>query len=504
MINLFLNGLASLPPPAEAVGAAIVPNHKGDKSFTLSTSTDTLAANYATGELCAFKHNIEPSVMWGAFHDLTDDVSAKDTGRLDFADYFQYFRWADPNAAPGATGSAKYKEIPDFTSTTWTSAGAAYFPVTVGAAKTKFYPNHGQELYDVSNGQYGYDYVNGVMGASNMAETNELVNYEKESFFSRFGYYPSVFAFSAYAYPQRAANSKPWRTRFLYGRWTTHAGITADAYTNYSTSNTLGDSRGKGGADFYDMDLSHRWENYTAAEVQTYMGAQLPKTRANKGWFHTFGHWHGEAKADIDAAFSLHYASDAACISLRKAVEHWIFRENYKLETRISGNKVTIDVILDKAYEVPHTLLTADVSIKLDFSGTTLAGFDFTCSTASLLVKKSANVILMEHPMVNPNGFTITLQKGAANYDSTALPTITSATANGTTVTITTSLPTKLALFVVDRNGSYLDATLLTRSNSRQASHTVTIPTADQQRDVYIGAITKAGQSVLSNPIQLL
>ncbi|MFW1778913.1 hypothetical protein ACG9XQ_17645, partial [Acinetobacter baumannii] len=62
--------------------------------------------------------------------------------------------------------------IPDYNSKAWTSLGQQYFPnVVIGETKADKYPNHGQQLFDKSNGEFGYDMVNQVMGASNLSET---------------------------------------------------------------------------------------------------------------------------------------------------------------------------------------------------------------------------------------------------------------------------------------------------------------------------------------------
>ncbi len=73
--------------------------------------------------------------------------------------------WVNPRTGVQET-------IPDHTSSTWTSLGKQYYPdVVVGASKNVRYPNHGQQLFDESNGEFGYDMVNQVMGASNLSET---------------------------------------------------------------------------------------------------------------------------------------------------------------------------------------------------------------------------------------------------------------------------------------------------------------------------------------------
>ncbi|OAV42829.1 hypothetical protein [Lewinella sp. 4G2] len=64
--------------------------------------------------------------------------------------------------------------IPDYYKTVWTASGAEHFTnARVGATKPERYPNHGEEMYDVSGGLYGHK--NGMAGTNRGEECYELI-----------------------------------------------------------------------------------------------------------------------------------------------------------------------------------------------------------------------------------------------------------------------------------------------------------------------------------------
>src|SRR5690606_9244528 len=66
---------------------------------------------------------------------------------------------------------------------------------TIGANKDVQTPNHGQQLFDLTDGELGYDFVNGVMGASDLEEWRAVVDGQQEWHLQTFGRLSSSFSY---------------------------------------------------------------------------------------------------------------------------------------------------------------------------------------------------------------------------------------------------------------------------------------------------------------------
>lgn len=167
---------------ANTLGASICPIFNGHIAIVCHNTDRLIDRHYALAEMYAFKHNVQCTSFLHAFGETTSSTldgitsvenqnygetikSVHNTGRISFGLYWRSDMWINPRTGAQET-------IPDYNALKWTSLGKQYFPnVVIDAAKSARYPNHGQQLFDVSNGDFGYDMVNQIMGASNLSET---------------------------------------------------------------------------------------------------------------------------------------------------------------------------------------------------------------------------------------------------------------------------------------------------------------------------------------------
>ena len=159
---------------ANTLGASICPIFNGHIAIVSQNTDRLIDGKYALAEMAAFKHNIQHTSFLHAFGDINAGENTNygatlkavhGSGRISFGLYWRSDMWVNPQT--GVQG-----QIPDYYSSTWTAAGAAVFAnAVVGVSKNNRSPNHGQQLYDISNGAYGYDMIYGRMGASNLSET---------------------------------------------------------------------------------------------------------------------------------------------------------------------------------------------------------------------------------------------------------------------------------------------------------------------------------------------
>ena len=141
-------------------------SHRFGAISTFSHQTDSRFENSIYGaEIYGFKNNVRlGAFITNLLGQFVNGVSSTEaTGLMRHDIYYGTDYWKNPV-------NGNIEVIPDYYGTKWTALGATYFNVTVGADKTARYPNHGQQMYDVTAGALGHDLVNGVKGASNHAE----------------------------------------------------------------------------------------------------------------------------------------------------------------------------------------------------------------------------------------------------------------------------------------------------------------------------------------------
>ncbi|TPE43965.1 hypothetical protein [Pontibacter mangrovi] len=485
-LGLFLSSLSRMgavqqPNPTGEMLAS-VSLHRYGAVMTFNQNTDTLGVNKYPSEFWAMKYNIKPTAFVSRYNGADNTLTG--FGRVEKSIYFQTDRWHNGSSV---------QLIPDYNSTTWSSAGAAVFNVTAGQSKPDRYPNHGQQMYDISGGGYGWDSASGA-GSNNLAELTGLIEAEK----SQYTEAPYTFSY------RNGRNDTPqvYEPYFLGGR-NSYFSTSGDSNTSYGAGAGLPNNK-TARLDYVNRASATRFADFetgvsslgipsggTYADSLAYLEQELLKTVNSKGFFQDFMHWHTAgtkvrdmyAKVrEVLAPYDVHYAG------YEEALRYMWTRQAVQAVS-VSGNTVSLTW---NSFDLPEAL-TVPVSIKIDTTGTDLAGKDITSSVGEVL-KKSANVFIVEVPY-NTASFTIS-EASTPSYIDLAAPVI-GFELSGTTLTVTTDKPCKVALWKATAGASEADLGAPDRSNVFQTQHTFTVNSTEQAGDLYIGALSERGQSAM-------
>lgn len=466
----------------------------------VSVDTDQLQTNkYEVAEMELFRHNVKGTVFSTHFNgNLTKQAQMMETGKIGFGLYFYTDYWTNPITSVNEI-------IPDYYATAWTSSGAGVFSNAVpGQSKLARYPNHGQEMYDISNGAYGYDFVNNVSGASNLSELKNWVDYQKNQ------HMLNNIRLSAFSYRNgRNDSSSVYIPYFLGAR--------------NSDSTTSGNATIMNPELIRSLDINKSsstrtwdaWQNMgaftTFADSLNYTKTQIERAISNGGWWQDFIHWHsvydtntlqyfGQMFAGVDAQingrdvwragygevleyFYLKEQIDIVGSFVREGKLYFYYRINDKFkETNTNGISNDVD----------ETMLNTPVSISISTLNTPLAGMDIICEQASLIRKIDVNTWIISVPLIRKiDGEIVSFQikQGSGSYYSNTKPAI-SRSVN----TFTSTVPSK---WVVWRKAAADGLNMIrevARDNVLKTSFTHTI---EAGYNYYIGAISKFGHSSL-------
>jgi len=470
------------------------------KSMLYSECTDTIATNAVFGELCMFKYNIKATAFFNNYNSANNSLAGNfhKSGRVDLGVYFPTDRWFKDGLVA---------LIPDYTATAWTSAGATAFANAVqGQSKPARYPNHGQELYDISGGVYGYDTINGVSGSNLLDEFNGLCSLVIDHYNSITGFNPSFFSY------RNGQNVSPivYMPYFLGAR-NSDFSTEGDANTFYGDVGFPNEVIDR--AKMVNRPSTTRWWDFwhalgsgTKQESIDYSVQEFEKTAVNNGWFNNFIHWHTASTSDLEEYFTmmgvLADEYEVHRSSYLEAIEYLWFKECIKRVTakEVSGNiEVYIEMrdimkggnISGIPTDIITELIRTPISLKINLDGTVLSGADIDCSTGYCL--KNNNEIIFEVPLSNyKEGFLKVVLKptNSPDYINFDKPTI-SYHPSEDGLTIETDQETKIVLYG-SSSGSEYDAIDLYRSESFETIHV-----SDAQDVKFIGAINRFGASNL-------
>ena len=521
-------------------------NHRYGSIAGIGFCTDTANLNSRyVGEMFACKHNIGRVTIFDNPYDSNsnyDRAEARLCGKTDYEIYFPTDRWFRNGAV---------ELIPDYSALAWTSAGAAVFAGAVeGVEKAYNYPNHGQEMFNVSGGLYGYDFVGDTPGTNNLAELYSMVEILKTWYYNIFGVMPIGVSYRN----GKTGCSQLLIPKFIFGRTSSYS-YAGDSRTAYGLSKINGEHLGL--PDNFDFNrvaglqesLSTRtWDAiYTAGLTETqsreYTTGEIAKAILHKGIALDFMHLHDAARApenlnfidniygDWDAQIGENFVHRA---SFGELMAYKFLRDSIK---RISGyehnGKVIItaevgDPYKSQQYEGMSTdlimaLLRTPISFKIDISGTSLAGSEISSDCVGIR-KISTNVYVVDVNLSNAKDGFMSVQLSATaspSYYDFSRPVISSCTNTGGILSITSNIPARLALFWTVRGGEPKTSRLLCRSNVLGTSHSINLNDSAVRNyynngsdpktlneilsgDIYIGAITDRSQSTLSSVYQLL
>ena len=229
-----------------------------------------------------------------------------------------------------------------------------------------------------------------------------------------------------------------------------------------------------------------------------HVGQALENAINAGGWYRDFTHWHTVEDGELDEYFSQQRSiigdRNVVTLSFMEAIEYMKLRQSItEIKFFEADGKIYITT------EMPYVPtfrrgVNTTISVEIDLSGTVLEGEEIKTNYG--VQKLGNNKFIIEVPI---DDYCIIESDINGQYLDFELPTITGVSRNGAILTVTTDKPTNVVVFETPLGGETHQATLRKRSNTMSTVHTINISDiAYSSRDIYIGAITETGQSVLS------
>ena len=485
-------------------------DHRFGATATWSQSTDTVQTNsFWWAEACAFRSNLAVTVFDNPFHQgsryvpTAEREAAAQTGRLSFQVYFASDSWFDPVRRAVTL-------IPDYYATVWTEAGVdAGFQVHAGAAKRSRFPNHGQQMLECSAGRFGYD-VERAAGAE-VDVLTKLVEIQTEWIRTHFGH------------PASAGGYRNGQTGAAYGMPTFLLGVrnsSANGDCSYGQSKGGTGTLGKGRT----PELTHREAasmplttragdmDRSQEEVQQHCATLLEKAIATHGWYRDFNHWHTSPRFEL--TLEEYYAGqrttmgshDVACLGFGEALQHKFLRDM----ASVTAREVAGGVVLQVSYADPYGTLPLQafhipLSVKVDLRRTALGDREVAAGACPIRKLATDGVVVVDAPF-HGREETVTVRlsaaKGTDHYLDFSLPNITEARRDGAFLFVRIDKPARVVLFTTPKGAGLRQVGPPARSNSLGVEHRLPLD-ARTDLDVYLGAITVTGQSILHGPLVL-
>lgn len=497
--------------PANKLGATILPIYNKHVAI-VSTNTDRLIDNkYALAELNAFKYNVQCTSFLHSLGDLIgentnygDTIKAlHNTGRISFGLYWRTDRWVNPL-------TNVQEAIPDYNATVWSATGAATFKNAVlGEAKLVRYPNHGQQMYDISDGDFGYDMVNGVMGASNTSETllhtEQQVNYIKDI---------SNLELTSASYTNGAQGGwnvlipKFFGVRNSVHTWSGNTGnikylglTRTEMMQEASTTRTWDASRTAG-----------QFLGDKAASI-AYTKTQIARAISSGGWFSDFMHWHSLYDTSDTTFFEpfmemIDVAIDGADVwraGNNEVNEYYVLANSIdKIGSYVHDNRAFVfirfnDMFADTntngiANEIDPTKIITPISIEIDLSGTTLAGKNIGSTQATTVRNLGLNKWVVNVLPVNTfkNGYMTFALEESANTDQLYTDTRPVLTKVGNVISAN-----QKCKFVVWRKAIGADDSTINAVHRTDSFETSFSYTFEQGYKYFVGGISRSRRSSL-------
>lgn len=502
--------------PSESIIPVEVCNHRFDADLTVSFQTDTREASSAHAvEAFGFKNSFRLGCFVSNIHGQTFGAKdCEDTGLVRNDIYFATDYWKNP-----ITGAIEL--IPDYYSAVWSSAGATFFNVTVGAAKATRFPNHGQQLFDISSGDLGYDLINGVEGANGSLELYGLYDYQNEWFQKEFGRNNSSISFRN----GQSGSANQLLKKVLSAR---NSGA-GDVYTSNASETYYGGTLGFRSSTLLDLRdyfksyrLSTRWWDYwntyipgvSEAFANSYLIQELNETSENAGWFKDFAHWHNAEGNDTLESLDNFLSLIKSTLSTKRvhtcsngeAIEYMFLRQCVQRITAKEKNQrilILTDVINifegEEFAGIPKDVffsqLNTPLTIKIDLTGTHLEGKNIATSFLKP-ISLGSNQYLVEIPFKSDQsgfGSLIISENSVADYRTLVQPSV-SKSVTGNVAIVTSNQRCKYVLFEAPSGFGLKDVVVKSRFQDYQFTHSITF---DITKENWVGVISESGQSNL-------
>ncbi len=484
--------------PDNKLGAEITPFFNGHVA-AISATTDRIIDNkYELAEIALFKNNQQGTVYLNPFG-VSNNENAdygnlirkiKKTGRIGFGLYYRTDYWINP-----LTGNQEV--IPDYYSTKWSANGATYFDVTIGAAKSVKTPNHGQQMYDISSGRWGYDFNNGVAGSNGVKEaklhTTMQLDYFKDL---------AQLTLSSGSFSNGATGGALLQIPYLLGMRNSGCSYSGNGDTSYFFNREQGISK---------PSTTRTWDMQRAGHFGTqnqslkYTQLQVKRAINTEGWFTDFMHWHSLYNFDDTAFFEKYFKtiddtigeSDVWRADVGSVNEYYFLKSAInKIGSFEHKGDVYIFVRFNDNFTGTNTngidnsvnakLINTPLSIKIDLSGTLLAGKSIGGDRVQSVRNLGGDkwVVNVRPKRFGDGYFTFKITEEDAHIYNPARPVITK---NETG--FTSNLPAK---FVVWEKSSNPKELLRTSSYSENVRFSL-----ESGKSYFIGAITQSNQSSL-------
>lgn len=421
--------------PSNKLGATIEPIYNGHIGVVSQNTDRMVDGKFALAELNAFKYDIQHTAFLNPFGSNgfpvtnTENINYGDsirkvhgTGRISFGIYYRTDSWYNPI-------KQQVEIIPSYNSTTWLQASVdAGFDVTVGATKPIRYPNHGQEMFDESNGVYGFDFNNDVSGSNDLQEidvmTSEFINYFKGI---------SGLRLTNISYTNGERDAAPMLKPFFVGARNSEYSWNGDSDISYDLTLTQAIDK---------ASSTRTWDAQRAGRFATqqdsidYSKTQIQRALNSGGWWSDFHHDHSLYNFDDVEFFDLFYSGirnevgiqDAWMAGYGEALEYMFLRDSivnvgsYERDSFVNISIWVRDVGRGESTNgfsdaLDMSLLKTPVSVRVDLSGTSLSGKDVKCDKAHSVRKMGADIWIVNIPYSGFGEFGgVQIEEGAQDY----------------------------------------------------------------------------------------
>lgn len=481
--------------------------HNAVASMTIDTDQAKVPTIWMT-EYLAFKHNIGLTVF-----DIYDSWSwvpariknRKDAdiiGRLSWEIYLQTDTWIDPK------DSVRIR-IPDYYSTIWTTEGTENFIYAVlGETKEARYPNHGQQIWDISGGDFGYDFASDIKAETDVA--TGIIQLQIENFKAFFGYSPTSISYRN----GQTGISNQLKDYVISGRNSSYS-QSGDSHIDYSDELE--------NKELISRQSSTRWLTNGGNEFSTtHSIGEIEKAMSTGGFWNNFTHFQLLDTATKQENWQLFF--EAIDDATKDEFVYWdgygeinqyLFLRNSLAEVNAfeDDEGVVIEVKMNESTKGIE-LFRVPLSFVLDISNSKLSGKELGTGDAVSVRKISTDVFNIEIEPSTFNGSTFIKLYGEPNYLDLSRPIITEVLENAGVVTVKTNQPSYLTFFHNNRGGmEYSVDQMIFRSVKLQKNHVIDFNNEEIRNyqsnlsleeillgDVYIGAITSNGQSSSKGP----
>lgn len=494
--------------PDNKLGVSVERIFNGHTGVITQNTDRMVDGKFALAELNAFKYDIQHTSFlnpYGSngfsvtnaeninYGDNIKKVNA--TGRVSFGIYYRTDSWFNKN-------KGIVEIIPSYNSTTWNQAAIdAGFNVVLGATKAIRYPNHGQQMYDESNGLYGFDFASNAKGTNNLDEVNLMT----EAFISYFKGISNL-RLTNISYTNGEQAIAPLLKPYFLGARNSEYSWTGDSNINYDPTRSQAISK-PSSTRTWDAERANRFVDKYAAIL--YAQGEIGKALTLQQWWSDFMHDHSLYTYSDVQFFELFFAgireaigdTDAWMAGYGEALEYMFLRDSIvNMGSYEHDEKVNISIwVRDQNKDIitngigdtiDLSLLTTPISVKVDLTGTSLAGQNIKCEKAHSIRNLGSNQWIINIPYSGFGEFGgVTLEVGTQYYYNGNNPVL-SASGN----VVTSDIPCK---FVVWR-----------KENSSGIETTVEIDRVNEFSNLlnvvrvsgftyYIGGISKSNHSSL-------